>query len=421
MTRSPVRAILLAFAALFARPDATWALPASNPSTRPAAASVPTAAAEPFFPLMAWGSVANDPAVLKRMRECGLTVAGFVAPAALDNCHAAGLKAIVSDVRLSNHDWTKADPAAAAAIKAKVAEVVDAYKAHPAVLGYYLRDEPGGDLFPGLAVAAETIRERHPGAWPYINLFPNYAIPAQTNTPTYEAYLEKFVAACKPPILSYDHYALHERNGFSEAYFTNLAQMRAAAVKAGVPFWNIVQAEACLNFREPSAIDYRFQVYTSLAYGAGGIAYFQYFGSPTGNFRGAPVDPFGNETAAWNWMRHVNLQVGQLAPTLLKLKSDRTYHLKAPPPPGCAGPDDQSLVKAGPGYLMAGDFTHTDGTRYVLCVNKDLDVSIPCHVQFRTPVKKLEKVSPYTGKLVPFDGEEVWLAPGHGVLLRLGQ
>src|SRR5438552_18546612 len=128
---------------------------------------------------MAWNGPPNDPAVLKRMRACGLTVAGFVPPAGLDNCHAAGLKAIVSDDRVSGYDWKKVDPAVA---RVRVTEVVKQVRDHPAVYGYYLRDEPPADLFPGLATVAGLVKELHPGAWPYINLFPNYADPGQLGT-----------------------------------------------------------------------------------------------------------------------------------------------------------------------------------------------------------------------------------------------
>ena len=86
----------------------------------------------------------------------------------------------------------------------------------------------------------------------------------------------------------------------------------------------------------------RFQVYTSLAYGARGLAYFKYFTPAVGNFRGGPIDQFGNETPMWHAMRHVNLQIGKLAPTLLKLKSDRVYHF-GNVPAGCTGPDDKTL------------------------------------------------------------------------------
>lgn len=368
-----------------------------------------------FFPVMAWNHAPNDPAVLKKMRECGLTVAGFVAPEALDNCQAAGLKAIVSDPRTNGYDWLKVDPDTA---RARVTELVNEVKNHPAVFGYNLRDEPTAAFFPGLATVATVVKERHPGAWPYINLFPNYATPEQLGTPTYEAYLEKFVEVCKPPILSYDHYALTEGGGFNEAYFTNLEAVRRAALKHEIPFWNIVLASGLLNYREVSATDLRFQVYTSLAHGARGISYFTYFAVPIGNFRMAPIDQFGHETATWAWMRNINLQLAQLAPTLLKLKSDRVYHF-GKVPAGCSGPDANGLVAAIDGPMLVGDFTHDDGSRYVMIVNRDFARSAPCHPQFRTPPSKLEVVSPYTGALTLYQGEQMWLAPGQGSLLKL--
>jgi hypothetical protein len=364
---------------------------------------------------MAWNSPPNDPAVLKRMRDCGLTVAGFVPPAALDNCRAAGLKAIVSDARVSDYDWKNVDPAAA---RRRVTELIGQVRHHPAVYGYYLRDEPSADFFPGLATVAGVVKELHPGAWPYVNLFPTYAEPWQLATPTYEAYLEKFVEVCKPPVLSYDHYALLEGGGMRGDYFANLEAVRRVAVKHDLPFWNILQSTASMNYREVSAADLRFQVYTSLAYGARGIAYFTYFAPQVGSYRMAPVDQFGHETDTWRWMQNVNLQIEKLGPTLLKLKSDRVYHFGAVPA-GCTGPDDKSLVKAIGGSMLVGDFTHADGTRYVLVVNKDLARSIPGWPQFRTPPAKVELVSPYTGAAVPFEGEQVWLAPGQGALLKL--
>src|SRR5437762_12368087 len=98
------------------------------------------AAAEPapFFPIMAWDGVPNDPAVLKKMHDCGLTVAGFVPPAALDACQAAGLKAIVSDPRVGGYDWEHVDPKVA---WKQAEELIQQVRHHPPVLGNYLRDE----------------------------------------------------------------------------------------------------------------------------------------------------------------------------------------------------------------------------------------------------------------------------------------
>lgn len=368
-----------------------------------------------FFPVLAWDNPPNDLAVLKEMRECGITVAGFVPPAALDNCQAAGLRAIVADPRVGGYDWASVDPVAA---REKVKELVAEVRHHPAVFGYYLRDEPSAAWFPGLAAVSGAVKEFHPGVWPYINLFPNYAHPSQLGAANYDEYVEKFVEVCGPPILSYDHYAITEGGGLGDKYFANLKSMRRAALKHKLPFWNIVLANACLNFREVSLTDFRFQAYTSLAYGARGLAYFKYFSGQVGNFRAGPIDQFGHKTPTWDSMRFVNLQIDKLAPTLLKLTSDQVYHF-GDMPTGATGPTDKCLVKAIAGPMLVGDFTHEDGSRYMMVVNKDFAGSFACHPQFHAPPSKLEMVSPYTGALLPYEGEQCWLAPGQGVLLKL--
>lgn len=373
-------------------------------------------AEEDFFPVMAWNWAPNDPAVLHKMRECGLTVAGFVPPAALDACRAAGLMAIVSDPRTSGYDWKNVDEAAA---RKNVESLLAETAQHPAVFGYYLIDEPGAGLFPGLAKVAALVRERAPDKWAYINLFPNYANQQQLGTATYTNHLEAFIATVKPTILSYDHYALMEDGSLRDGYWLNLEQMRAAAKQHGLPFWNIVLTVAHFSYREPTAADLRFQVYSTLAYGGRGLSYFTYFAPSVGNYRMAPIDQFGNPTPTWYHLQHVNKQIEKLGPTLLKLSSDEVYHFGSQPA-GTRGPSDQGLVKeAGGGDFAVGDFTHADGARYVMIVNKDLARSRYCRVQFRAPPKRVRFVSPYSGNLEDFSGEHTWLAPGQGVLLRV--
>jgi hypothetical protein len=368
-----------------------------------------------FFPIMAWNHAPNDPVVLKKMRDCGLTVAGFVTPATLDACQAAGLKAIVTDRRCSSYDWTTVDEDIA---RSNITSLVKEVGKHPAVYGYYLRDEPPASYFPGLAKVANAIHDLAPGKWAYINLFPNYANAAQLAAPDYATYLKQFVATCKPTTLSYDHYALMDDGSLRGGYWQNLEQMRAVAVENKLPFWNIVLSVGHFNYREPTAADLRFEVYSTLAYGGRGIAYFCYFAPPVGNYRGAPIDQFGNETQSWQWMQNVNLQVAKLAPTLLQLTSDDVYHF-GEVPPDCHAPDEKSLVKDAAKDFMCGDFTHSDGSRYVLLVNKNLKKSRICSPQFRKAPKSVQKVSPYTGQFVPFDGEQVWVAPGQGTLLKV--
>ncbi len=371
-----------------------------------------------FFPLMAWNWAPSNPSVLHKMKECGLTVAGFVAAKDLDLCQQAGLKGIVSDPRAANYDWMHVDENAA---RKNIASLVTEVGQHPALFGFYLRDEPNSALFPGLAKVAGLIHELAPTKWAYINLFPNYANAGQLGTPTYEQYLDQFIDVCRPTTLSYDHYALMDDGSLRNGYWQNLEQVRAAALKTKAPFWNIVLTVAHFNYREPTEADLRFQVYTTLAYGGRGIAYFTYFAPSVGNYRRAPIDQFGNPTPTWHAMQNVNLQVAQLAPTLLQLSSSDVYHFGAVPN-GAHGPGSDSLVKGVRGAdFMAGDFRHADGSRYVMIVNRDVAKSRHCAPEFFAAVKRVRMVSPYTGQLIDFSGEQQWLAPGQGALLKLEQ
>ncbi len=368
-----------------------------------------------FFPLMAWNTVPSDLAALRQMRECGLTVAGFAAPKDLDLCQAAGLKAIVQDPRVSGYNWKEVDETLA---RSNVTSLVRQVGEHPAVYGYYLTDEPDAGSFGGLGKVASLIRELAPGRWPYINLFPNYATPGQLAAATYTAYLDQFIATCRPTTLSYDHYALMDDGSLRNGYWQNLEQMRLAAGQARVSFWNIVLTVAHFNYRELTAGDARFQVYSTLAYGGRGLAYFTYFAPKIGNYRMAPIDQFGHATPTWHHLQQVNLQVARLAPTLLQLSSDDVYHFGTVPEL-CRGPGGRSLVQTmNAGEFVVGDFSHQDGSRYVMIVNKNPAKSCPCAPRFRGPVRQCRLVSPYDGRLTAFVGEQCWLAPGQGLLLK---
>src|ERR1043166_5380714 len=327
-----------------------------------------------FFPIMPWNSPPNDPAVLKKIHVCGFTLAGFVPPGALDACQDAGLKAIVSDTRVSGYDWAAVDEAKA---RSNVSNLVAQVGQHPAVFGYYLRDEPPANWFPNLEKVASSVRQLAPEKWPYINLFPDYAENWQLATTNYPEYLERFIATCHPKIISYDNYSLMDNNTVRPSYWSNLEAVRNACKKHHIEFWNIVLAVAHFSYREPTAADLRFEAYTTLAYGGRGLAYFTYFAPAVGNYRGAAIDQFGNETPTWHNLQNVNLQVQKLGPTLLQLKCDDVYHIGTIPS-GAKAPPTNSLVSTVSGdNFVVGEFTHADGSRYAMIVNKDLAKSRP--------------------------------------------
>ena len=54
-----------------------------------------------------------------------------------------------------------------------------------------------------------------------------------------------------------------------------------------------------------------------------------------------------------------------------------------------------------------------------MIVNTDFTKSHYCQPEFRSAAKQLRMVSPYIGQLGEFSGEQMWLAAGQGVLLKV--
>lgn len=384
----------------------------------------PAPARKPRFPLMGWNTeTPADLKLLKRARACGLTVAGIGAAEGLANCHRAGLTLIVQDPVYS-HDWSAAtrdwrtfDPGP---VRNAVHKRIRQLMRKPGLEGYYLMDEPGAALFPGLGRMAELIREIDPAHWIYINLLPNYASPEQLGTATYAEYLESFVRNCRPQALSYDNYFLTRDNPAEhDLFWSNLQAVAGCAQRHGIPFWNIVNSVGSYSYRVPTDADLKLQAFGSLAYGAGGISYFTYFAPPHGNYRLSPVDQFNQETPTWYHLQNLNLQIQNLAPALLELKWQRAYHL-GPVPQDCRGPSESDYVQASPnGPLVAGDFEMPDQTPYLLMVNPDLHQSIFVRLELRPDLKVAAIRSAYTGTDTPFYDHQAFLAPGQGALLRL--
>ena len=368
------------------------------------------------FAILPWGWTPGDPDQLAGIRECGFNLAGFVAVDHLELVRKAGLQCIVSDGSTHVGDAEAALPEDE--IERRVKSLVERVAGHEAVFGYYLRDEPGAGAYAGLGRWAAAYARHAPGALAYINLFPNYASPAQMGAATYEEYLERFVATVKPRFISYDHYALMDDGSLRGGYFQNLEAVRAAALKHNLPFWNIVLSNAHFHYAEPTEGGLRFQAYTTLAYGARGISYFTYFAPHVGNYRLAPVDQFGHRTKTWDMLRNVNLQIHSLGPTYITLKSVNVFH-HPNVPEGCRGLDTaRHVAEVSGGDLLVGEFEDPQGRPYAMVVNKDLHRSTPFTVKFKHG-GAISMISAYTGSEAPWTGEQVWLAPGQGMLLKV--
>lgn len=372
------------------------------------------------FQFMAWDYVDN-PQILQSMQQAGITSVAFVPAKMLDTCGRLHLNCILFDERLSGDLWSK--PFDGDRFRKNLSAVVKEAGTHAALYGYHVKDEPPESDFPELAKAVAAVKELARGKWPYINLFPGEGA-------SYDQYLDHFVQIVHPTALSYDRYSIVGDVGSGDLdpkFWTNLAQVRSAADKYHLPFWNIVLGSPHWRYRDLAPADMRIQVWGSLAYGVSGISYYKFISKELpilnaddlGNWRDGPLDQFEEKTPTWDWMRDVNRQIENIAPVYLRLRSDDVYHF-GDVPAGNHGPTETSLIKSlPPGDLVVGDFTGPGGTRYVLIVNKSLKQSVHCAPEFTTSFKNVRYVSPRTGQVRPYPAKYYWLAPGQGVLLEL--
>ena len=361
-----------------------------------------------------WGDLADMDAMMRDLYDCGFNTSGFTGIQNLKHARNNYLAVILSSGINPTRETTQEN---ADEMIQKLLESITDPEDRKAVYAIYLRDEPNASLFPQLNVWSNAVKKQ--GVLPYINLFPDYASPQQLGTKDYEEHLAQYVEICQPPYISYDNYSLFEGGRLDEnRFYSNLESVRNNSLQAGIPFWNVILSNAHFAYAEPSDATLAIQVYSTLAYGGKGIGYFTYYTPQVGNYRLGPIDRFGYRTKTWEMMRNINLQIHSLVPVYGTLKSVNVFHTGTLPKGG-QGVEAAQLVESISGdSLLVGEFTDPDGKPYAMVVNKNMKSSVAFQIQFKEKRRIMLVSSFYRGK-VPFTGEQVWLAPGCGVLLTV--
>jgi hypothetical protein len=364
------------------------------------------------FIISFWCGPPKAETTLKRYQEiaeCGFTVAMPPADVVnqaeradvqtnkkiLDLCKQTGLKAILFDDRLFLAKQPNA-PDRARNLDGVLADFAD----HPALAGYFLADEPFAGDFPHLGAVSQYLRQKDPKRIPFINLMPNYASPQQLGTKTYDEHVRQFIKTVRPALVCWDHYALFDgRFGKGERpeYFDNLETVCRQVTEAGLPFAQIILCVPHLGYRDPSEADLRWQVFTTLAYGAKGVLYFTYW-TPFApaekqlGFRDAIINEKGERTPKYDQVKRLNARVRALAPTLLKLRSVAAYHTD-PVPQGAQQLDPTGPVaKAAGGELLVG-WLKDDKNDYLFLVNRSLKKKSSAQITLTKPAREVEEMS----------------------------
>lgn len=198
----------------------------------------------------------------------------------------------------------------------------------PALWGYHLVDEPSATAFPALGAAVRALRARDPARRAYLNVFPDYASPAQLGTPDYDTYLRRLLDEVAPPVLSYDHYNFTLDGGDGASFFANLASARAQALPRGVPFWQYIQAISYVGHRATNGPEKRWAALHTLAYGGTGVLYFTYWTPPqtSENFGEGLLTLAGARTAQFEQVRAINRELTAMGRHLATASSVQVFH-----------------------------------------------------------------------------------------------
>ena len=212
------------------------------------------------------------------------------------------------------------------------------YMSKPAYGGTIIIDEPGAVNFADIANATrawENSKYSHTLA--YVNNLPKYAQKWQLEDcqgtggsyegsfNTYEEWLQLYLRTIQPQVFSYDFYPYVFN---TDAWFSNLSNVRYYTMKANVPYWVYgqvgvwAQTGVDLN-KELTYGQTAFQYNTMLAYGAKGVQYYNYFTPPNyGDVDGntACVNLNGEKTVYYDYVQKINRQISAVDHVLMMSK-----------------------------------------------------------------------------------------------------
>lgn len=350
------------------------------------------------IPIMTWFGLTAEQLDIAHFRE--LANAGFTInfsnfgtyelnKKALDLAELVGIKLVISDNRLQ-----PGKPVDKTALE-KIDQVVKDYKGFLALYGYHIIDEPTAEIFEYMAAIKKEILLKDSSHLVYANLLPNYANAQQLGTKSYPEYVDKYIQVFKPQIISWDFYPF-TNDGFREGYYENMEIVRAAALKAGIPFWAFTMScQIDLPYPAPKESWIRLQLYSDLAYGAKGLQYFTYAlpHSSSEDFKTAILDANGKPTYLYNIAKRVNSEIHFLETSVKQLNSIEVYHTEPLPKGTKPLPEDFYIkdIKSGP--MIVGYFQDKSGHPYLLLVNRNYEKKINFILSVSEKVKGLMELS----------------------------
>lgn len=287
------------------------------------------------IPILGWYGVSPKESTVERFieqKESGITH-NFTIFASVDELAVAMDAAAKAGIKMIIH---------CPELAKEPEKIVRRFMNHPALAGYFLRDEPGRSSFSELGEWARKIQAIDHKHFCYLNLLPNYASKEALGTETYREHVHLFIKEVPLELLSFDHYPIVMDPSGNRVvrgeWYENLEIFSDEARKAGKPFWAFALTVAHGPYPVPTPGEIRLQVYSNLAYGAQGIQYFTYW-TPSINegfdFHHAPIDyDTKKRTEIYDYITQINREIKSLSGVFLNSGVVSVAHTGASIPQG---------------------------------------------------------------------------------------
>ncbi|MBQ1954177.1 MAG: hypothetical protein II350_00425 [Clostridia bacterium] len=352
----------------------------------------------------------------------------------LDEFHALDTKVILFDARVTARIGVKF---CEEDYRKRFALSLEQFGNHPAVMGFYVGDEPDAPDAEHFFAVARVQREMAPHLMPFLNLLPWFDwIGERIGSPEYAPYLDRAVMEGNLSQIGYDCYTqMWEGDSGYDVYFNNLREMRDCSNRHGIPYCVTLLSSGHYDYACPDQDAYRWQISTSAALGAKALTYFYVCGIGCGdNYRQFPINHFKERSVSYSWLSEENrFFLDKHADLLLGLKCEKSeFTLKAY---GGLGEfsADETLLSATNGKgvnMLVSKFTDSVGNVYRAVVNMDRKINIAAELNFAPGVKVERKFwgerwincSGYSDAVGARDtrGASVtmWMAPGQMEIIR---
>lgn len=340
------------------------------------------------IPILAWYSIPPAYATLDRYKE--LKNAGFT----INFSHIYSLTDAIQSLDLAQQAGVKVMFMCGDSFRTDTENIVNTVKDHPALYGYFLRDEPMNADLPDLGEWAARVRAADSSHPVYLNLNPTY-VSEEALGSSYEEHVKLFIETVHPTLLSFDNYPVLQNGSVRNDWWYNLEVISKAAREAGIPFWAFALSTAHYPYPVATQASLRLQLYTDLAYGAQCLQYFTYWCPTPGtwDFHDAPIAEDGTKTAVYDLVKAMNKEIQTRAGIFVGCKVNMVYHTGGELPSGVTAlpnplPEPiKSLDTKGGGALVSliekGDY------QYVMLVNRSHLLEFDYSISFTKEVAQV--------------------------------